>query len=129
MNGMLNERKPIYEQIKDWISDQIIDKSLRPHDRVPSTNDIVTFFKVNHLTVAKGVNQLVDQGAIYKKRGVGMFVADGARETLIAERKEKFKEDYVKPMVNEMYVLGLNEKELNQLIERVKEDEYGQRKV
>ena len=126
---MLNERKPIYEQIKDWISDQIIDKSLRPHDRVPSTNDIVTFFKVNHLTVAKGVNQLVDQGAIYKKRGVGMFVADGARETLIAERKEKFKEDYVKPMVNEMYVLGLNEKELNQLIERVKEDEYGQRKV
>ena len=129
MNGMLNERKPIYEQIKDWISDQIIDKSLRPHDRVPSTNDIVTFFKVNHLTVAKGVNQLVDQGAIYKKRGVGMFVADGARETLIAERKEKFKEDYVKPMVNEMYVLGLNEKELNQLIERVKEDEYGQRRV
>ena len=129
MNGMLNERKPIYEQIKDWISDQIIDKSLRPHDRVPSTNEMVTFFKVNHLTVSKGVNQLVDQGAIYKKRGVGMFVADGARETLIAERKEKFKEDYVKPMVNEMYVLGLNEKELNQLIERVKEDEYGQRRV
>ena len=126
---MLNERKPIYEQIKDWISDQIIDKSLRPHDRVPSTNEMVTFFKVNHLTVSKGVNQLVDQGAIYKKRGVGMFVADGARETLIAERKEKFKEDYVKPMVNEMYVLGLNEKELNQLIERVKEDEYGQRRV
>ena len=126
---MLNERKPIYEQIKDWISDQIIDKSLRPHDRVPSTNEMVTFFKVNHLTVSKGVNQLVDQGAIYKKRGVGMFVADGARETLIAERKEKFKEEYVKPMVNEMYVLGLNEKELNQLIERVKEDEYGQRRV
>ena len=126
---MLNERKPIYEQIKDWISDQIIDESLRPHDRVPSTNEMVTFFKVNHLTVSKGVNQLVDQGAIYKKRGVGMFVADGARETLIAERKEKFKEDYVKPMVNEMYVLGLNEKELNQLIERVKEDEYGQRRV
>ncbi|MFC3899909.1 GntR family transcriptional regulator [Aliicoccus persicus] len=126
---MLNERKPIYEQIKDWISDQIIDKSLRPHDRVPSTNEMVTFFKVNHLTVSKGVNQLVDQGAIYKKRGVGMFVADGARETLIAERKKKFKEDYVKPMVNEMYVLGLKEKELNQLIERVKEDEYGQRRV
>ena len=129
MNGMLNERKPIFEQIKDWISDQIIDESLMPHDRVPSTNEMVTFFKVNHLTVSKGVNQLVDQGAIYKKRGVGMFVADGARETLIAERKEKFKEDYVKPMVNEMYVLGLNEKELNQLIERVKEDEYGQRRV
>lgn len=126
---MLNERKPIFEQIKDWISDQIIDKSLRPHDRVPSTNEMVTFFKVNHLTVSKGVNQLVDQGAIYKKRGVGMFVADGAKETLIAERKEKFKEEYVKPMVNEMYVLGLNEKELNQLIERVKEDEYGQGKV
>lgn len=129
MNGKLDERKPIFQQIKDWISDQIIDESLKEHDRVPSTNEIVTFFKVNHITVSKGVNQLVDQGVIYKKRGVGMFVAEGARETLLVGRKEKFKEEFVKPMINEMLLLGLTEKELSELIERVKEDEYGQRRI
>ncbi len=129
MNGKLDERKPIFQQIKDWISDQIIDESLKEHDRVPSTNEIVTFFKVNHITVSKGVNQLVDQGVIYKKRGVGMFVAEGARETLLVGRKEKFKEEFVKPMINEMLLLGLTEKELSELIKRVKEDEYGQRRI
>ena len=123
MNGKLDDRKPIFEQIKDWVSDQIIDETLKAHDKIPSTNEMVTFFKVNHLTVSKGVNQLVDQGVIYKKRGVGMFVADGARDTLLTERKEKFKDEYVKPMIAEMFKLGLTEQELNQLINRVKEED------
>ncbi|SOC41998.1 GntR family transcriptional regulator [Salinicoccus kekensis] len=127
MNGKLNERKPIFEQIKDWISDQIIDETLDDHDKIPSTNEMVEFFKVNHLTVAKGVNQLVDQGVIYKKRGVGMFVAEDARNTLLTERKQKFKGEYVKPMIEEMMKLGLTEKDLDQLIEEVKEDGNGER--
>lgn len=129
MTGKLNERKPIFEQIKDWISDQIIDETLIDHDKIPSTNEIVEFFKVNHLTVAKGVNQLVDQDVIYKKRGVGMFVAENARNKLMIERKDKFKDEYVKPMIEEMTKLGLTEKELNQLIELVKEDGHGKRRI
>lgn len=127
MNGKLNERKPIFEQIKGWISDQIIDETLSENDKVPSTNEIVEFFKVNHLTVAKGVNQLVDQGIIYKKRGVGMFVAEDARNALLNERKHEFKDEYVKPMIEEMSKLGLTEKDLDQLIEMVKEDDHGKR--
>lgn len=127
MNGKLNERKPIFEQIKDWISDQIIDGTLSDNDKIPSTNEMVEFFKVNHLTVAKGVNQLVDQGVIYKKRGVGMFVAEDARNTLLKERKEKFKDEYVKPMIEEMSKLGLTEQDLNQLMEVVKEDGQNER--
>ncbi|SDK40496.1 GntR family transcriptional regulator [Lacicoccus qingdaonensis] len=129
MNGKLNEKKPIFEQIKDWISDQIIDETLVDDDKIPSTNEIVEFFKVNHLTVAKGVNQLVDQGVIYKKRGVGMFVAEDARNTLLKERKHQFKDEYVKPMIEEMSKLGLTEKDLNQLIEIVKEDDHGKRRI
>lgn len=129
MNGKLNERKPIFEQIKDWISDQIIDKTLVDHDKIPSTNEIVEFFKVNHLTVAKGVNQLVDQGVIYKKRGVGMFVAEDARNILMNERKDKFKDEYVKPMIEEMLKLGLTEEDLNQLIELIKEDDHDKRRI
>ncbi|WP_017549946.1 GntR family transcriptional regulator [Salinicoccus carnicancri] len=120
MSGQLNDRKPIFEQIKDWISDQIISGTLRADDRVPSTNEIVQFYKVNHLTVAKGVNQLVDQGVIYKKRGVGMFVAPDAKERLISERKQSFKEEYLKPMLDEARKLGLTDQEIGQLITEMK---------
>ena len=120
MSGQLNDRKPIFEQIKDWISDQIISGTLREDDRVPSTNEIVQFYKVNHLTVAKGVNQLVDQGVIYKKRGVGMFVAPDAKEKLMGERKQNFKEEYLKPMMDEARKLGLTNEEISQLITEMK---------
>lgn len=120
MSGQLNDRKPIFEQIKDWISDQIISGTLKEDDRVPSTNEIVQFYKVNHLTVAKGVNQLVDQGVIYKKRGVGMFVALDAKEKLMGERKQNFKEEYLKPMMDEARKLGLTDQEISQLITEMK---------
>lgn len=120
MSGQLNDRKPIFEQIKDWISDQIISGTLKEDDRVPSTNEIVQFYKVNHLTVAKGVNQLVDQGVIYKKRGVGMFVAPDAKEKLMGERKQNFKEEYLKPMMDEARKLGLTDQEISQLITEMK---------
>ncbi|HIW13360.1 MAG TPA: GntR family transcriptional regulator [Candidatus Salinicoccus stercoripullorum] len=120
MSGQLNDRKPIFEQIKDWISDQIISGTLKEDDRVPSTNEIVQFYKVNHLTVAKGVNQLVNQGIIYKKRGVGMFVAPDAKEKLMGERKQNFKEEYLKPMMDEARKLGLTNEEISQLITEMK---------
>ena len=120
MSGQLNYRKPIFEQIKDWISDQIISGTLKEDDRVPSTNEIVQFYKVNHLTVAKGVNQLVNQGIIYKKRGVGMFVAPDAKEKLMGERKQNFKEEYLKPMMDEARKLGLTNEEISQLITEMK---------
>ncbi|AKG75061.1 GntR family transcriptional regulator [Salinicoccus halodurans] len=120
MSGQLNDRKPIFEQIKDWISDQIISETLKAHDRIPSTNEIVQFYKVNHLTVAKGVNQLVDQGIIYKKRGVGMFVAPDAKEKLMGERKQNFLIEYLKPMMEEAGKLGLSDEEIGRLIEEVK---------
>lgn len=120
LSGQLNDRKPIFEQIKDWISDQIISETLKAHDRIPSTNEIVQFYKVNHLTVAKGVNQLVDQGIIYKKRGVGMFVAPDAKEKLMGERKQNFLIEYLKPMMEEAGKLGLSDEEIGRLIEEVK---------
>src|SRR5699024_5024606 len=120
LSGQLNDRKPIFEQIKDWISDQIISGTLREDDRVPSTNEIVQFYKDNHVTVAKGVNQLVEQGVIDKKRGVGMFVAPDAKEKLISERKQNFKEEYLKPMMDEARKLRLTDQEISQLITEMK---------
>lgn len=117
MSNLLNEKKPIYEQIKDWLADQIIDETLVENDKVPSTNDIVTYFKVNHITVSKGVTQLVEEGVLYKKRGVGMFVAEGARSKLLQARKEDFVEEYLKPMLDEAKKLDLTERDIQKLID------------
>ncbi|MCG1009599.1 GntR family transcriptional regulator [Salinicoccus sp. ID82-1] len=119
MSGMLNDKKPIFEQIKDWVSDQIIDGTLRPHDRIPSTNEIVQFYKVNHLTVAKGVNQLVEEGIIYKKRGVGMFVEPEARSVLLGDRKDSFVSEYLEPMMQEAAKLGFTRQEIEGLIQEM----------
>lgn len=117
MASLLNDKKPIYAQIKDWLTDQIIDETLEAHDKIPSTNEIVTYFKVNHITVSKGVTQLVDEGILYKKRGVGMFVEEGARVKLLKVRRDEFVEDYLKPMLDEAAKLDLSQSDIQQLIE------------
>lgn len=116
VSNLLNEKKPIYEQIRDWLADQIIDETLVEHDKVPSTNEIVTYFKVNHITVSKGVTELVEEGVLYKKRGVGMFVEEGARNTLLAARREGFVEEYLKPMLEEARKLDLTESDIQKMI-------------
>ena len=116
MANLLNDKKPIYIQIKDWLADQIIDETIETHDKIPSTNEIVTYFKVNHITVSKAVTQLVEDGILYKKRGVGMFVEEGAREKLLKVRREEFVEDYLKPMLDEAEKLELTKEDIQQLI-------------
>ncbi len=117
MSNLLNEKKPIYEQIRDWLADQIIDETLVEHDKVPSTNEIVTYFKVNHITVSKGVTELVEEDVLYKKRGVGMFVEEGARNKLLASRREGFVEEYLKPMLEEARKLDLTESDIQKMID------------
>ena len=117
MSKLLNEKKPIYEQIRDWLADQIIDETLAEHDKVPSTNEIVTYFKVNHITVSKGVTELVENGVLYKKRGVGMFVSEGARGKLLEKRREGFVEEYLKPMLEEAGKLDLSKSDIQKMID------------
>lgn len=117
MSKLLNEKKPIYEQIRDWLADQIIDETLVEHDKVPSTNEIVTYFKVNHITVSKGVTELVEEGVLYKKRGVGMFVSEGARGKLLEKRREGFVEEYLKPMLEEAVKLDLSKSDIQKMID------------
>src|SRR5699024_12739233 len=93
--------KPIYIQVREKIEDQIINHQLIEGEQAPSTNQLVNFYKINHMTVSKGVNQLVDDGILYKKRGIGMFVAEGAREKLVQKRKSSFVEDYIIGLVQE----------------------------
>lgn len=116
----LDPNKPIYIQIREKVEDQIIKGQLKEGEQAPSTNQLVNFYKVNHITVSKGINQLVDEGILFKKRGVGMFVAEGAREKLMQQRKEAFIEEHLTNLIREAFVLGITEEELIQLIQKMK---------
>lgn len=125
MKKKLTSHKPIYIQIREKIEDQIIRGQLEEGDQAPSTTQLVNFYKINHVTVLKGMNQLVDEGILFKKRGIGMFVAEGAREILIEKRKKLFVEDFIVKLVHEANKLGITEEEMIQLIKQVKgRDKY-----
>jgi len=120
MSKPFDQDKPIYLQIREKIEDLIINDQLEEGGQAPSTNQLVDFYKINHATVSKGINSLVEEGILYKKRGIGMFVAAGARHKLFQKRKESFMEDYVVKLVHEADQLGITDDEIMQLIQQVK---------
>ena len=104
---MFDGRDPIYLQIADGIRDEIVSGALGEEEHVMSTTQYATTYRINPATAAKAFAQLVDEGVVYKRRGVGIFVAPGARERLLAERRERFFTDVVEPMAAEARVLGV----------------------
>ncbi|MBM7539799.1 GntR family transcriptional regulator [Amphibacillus cookii] len=120
MSAPFEQDKPIYVQIREKIEDQIINDQLKEGEQAPSTNQLVNFYKINHATVTKGVNQLVEEEILYKKRGIGMFVTAGAKEKLIEKRKATFVDDYVRKLVREADKLGITESEVVGYIKYVK---------
>lgn len=114
----LDESKPIYLQIKAYIENSIINKTLKIDERIPSTNELAKFYQINPATAAKGINELVDEGIIYKRRGVGMFVTENARSILVEKRKESFYESYVLPLKNEADKLEITLDELVEMMKR-----------
>jgi len=122
LSYQFNDKDPIYIQIKKRLEDQIVNQELTEDEQIPSTTEMVNFYQVNHITVSKGVNLLVDEGIIYKKRGIGMFVAEGAREKLLEKRRGEFIDKYIIPMLKEANKLNIDREELKQMIEEVKED-------
>ena len=116
MQELLNQEKSIYLQIKEMIEQDILRDILLEEERVPSTNELAKLYAINPATAAKGVNLLVEEGILYKKRGIGMFVASGAKEAIRKKRREHFFENYVKGMLTEAANLGISKEELIEMI-------------
>lgn len=114
----MDEGRPIFLQIAEQLESQIIDGSMREETQVPSINDLAAFHRINPATALKGVTLLVDAGILYKRRGIGMFVAEGARRRLIAARTEAFQDEYVRPLVAQAKALGITADELATMIGR-----------
>lgn len=118
MKNSLDENKPIYIQIKEHLEDSIINETIKTDERVPSTNEFAKYYKINPATAAKGINELVDEEILLKRRGVGMFVTENARELLIDKRKETFYEKYMLPLKDEARKLRITEGQLIEMINR-----------
>ncbi|WP_439591229.1 GntR family transcriptional regulator [Microbacterium sp.] len=114
---MIEEGKALFLQIAESVEESIIDGSLGEETQAPSTNELAAFYRINPATAAKGVNMLVDKGVLYKRRGIGMFVADGARSALLAERRAVFADRYVDPLLAEARHLGLGPDDIARLIQ------------
>ena len=112
----LDEGTPLFVQVADRLAGEIADGGLAEGGRVPSTNELAAFYRINPATAAKGINVLADDGLLEKRRGIGMFVAAGARQRLLARRRAEFTQRYVEPLLTEAARLGIDTDELLALI-------------
>lgn len=122
MNEILTQEKSIFLQIAEMIETDILRDILLEEERVPSTNELAKLYAINPATAAKGVNILVDEGVLYKKRGIGMFVSAGAKEAILSRRKNEFYDNYVKKLLEEAASIGLGKEEVIQLIQSGNEE-------
>ena len=113
----LDDGMPLFVQVAEQLADDVVDGALAEGARVPSTNEMAAFYRINPATAAKGINLLVDEGVLEKRRGIGMFVAAGAQEQLRASRRKRFAEQYVDPMLAEANRLGIDTGTLVSLIQ------------
>src|SRR5215813_15625419 len=118
MDYVIDDTRPIFVQIAERIENDILAGELPEEAQVPSTNQFAAFYQINPATAAKGVNLLVDQGILYKKRGLGMYVAPGARAKVLEKRREEFFAQYVLTMLREAEKLGISEEELTAMVRR-----------
>ena len=125
----LDDNAPLFAQIAQRLAAQIADGQLAEGERAPSGNELAAFHRINPATAAKGINILIDDGLLEKRRGLGMFVAPGARQRLLETRREQFVARYVSPMVAEAERLGMDLDEMVSVVRRSVPTAVGRRKA
>ncbi len=115
--------KPIFLQIAEQLEDSIFTGVFPEETKIPSTNEIAALLNINPHTVLKGMNLLVDEDIIYKKRGLGMFVKTGAVEKIRQKRQGQFYEQYIAALIREAEKLQMSKEDIMALIERGYDDE------
>ncbi len=113
---MFDDGTPIFHQLADQISGDVLRGGYVEGDKVPSINELAVFYRINPATANRAVASLVEKGVLIKQRGIGMFVADGARRLIAAERRAELVEKHVAPLVAEAKALGMDTEFLINLI-------------
>ena len=122
MNIDANNNKPLFIQIREGIETAILTGVYKEGSQLPSTTELSLAYAINPATALKGINILVDKGIIFKKRGIGMFVKEGAIKALQEERQKAFKINFIIPMVSEAKKLGISQEQIIRLIREEKSE-------
>lgn len=109
-----NDKQPIYRQLKDRVVERIMDGTFAEGEAVPSVRQVAADFQINHLTVSKAYQELVDIGLLEKRRGLGMFVTQGARKSLTSDEQRRFVEEEVPAFAERVRRLGMD---MNEVVE------------
>ena len=112
MSNDWNNNAPIYRQLKDRIVAMLLDGLLKPGDALPSVRQIAADFQLNPITVSRAYQELADATLVEKRRGIGMYVTDGAREKLIVSERARFLREEWPQMLERIRRLGMNMEEL-----------------
>ena len=113
----MDNNKLIFEQVAEIVENQILDGLLEANDQSSSTTDFANTYAINPATARKGLNILVDQGILYKKRGMGMFVTDNAKEIIKSKRKKEYIDNILPNLIKNMKMLGITKEDLIKEIE------------
>jgi len=116
----LSSDKSIYVQIAESIENEILLGNLKEEDQAPSTNQFAKIYQINPATAGKGLNLLVEEEILYKKRGLGMFVAEGARKKILKKRQGVFFKEILPEIITEAERLEITTKEIIDYIDKLK---------
>ena len=116
MNVNLDGTKPIYLQISEWLEREILNGNFESDQKIYSQYQLAEIFNINPATAAKGLNILVDENILYKKRGLGMFVTSTAKEMILTKRKNETLKKLVQEIVLEAERLNVSKAELIEMI-------------
>ena len=116
MELTFTDDRPIFVQIAEGIEDAILAGAFPEESQIPSITDFSVSYRINPATALKGINMLVEQNILFKKRGVGMFVSPGATEQLRLLRKKQFFSEYIEKLVQEAGRLSISKEELINMI-------------
>jgi GntR family transcriptional regulator len=107
-----NDNTPIYRQLKERVIGMLLDGLLQPGDPLPSVRQVAADYQLNPITVSRAYQELVDETLVEKRRGIGMYVTDGARDKLLASERERFLREDWPAMVERIRRLGLDLEQL-----------------
>lgn len=112
MTNGWNDNLPIYLQVKDRVIGMMLDGILKSGDALPSVRQVAAEYQLNPITVSRAYQELVDDNLVEKRRGIGMYVTEGASEKLLASERERFVRDEWPAMVERIRRLGLDIEQL-----------------
>lgn len=116
MKASFDDGQPIFQQIAEMIEDDILNGTYAEDDQIISTTQFARTFQINPATAVKGIAILVGEGILYKKRGLGMYVAEGAKRLIMLKRRERFYAEFVQKLLEEARKLELSAEDVIAMI-------------